>query len=99
MVDSNCILIVATGVQSEMEMEFNEWYNKEHIPGLLKVPGVLRAGRYVSINGSPKYFAIYEHENEFVREREDYKSRVNTEWTKKIRPHLVNSHRFLLKKI
>jgi hypothetical protein len=97
--NSKFLLIVATDVQKEMEEEFNQWYDKEHIPGLLKVPGVLRAERYVSTSGSPKYFAIYEHEDESVQESEDYKKMVNTEWTKKIKPHLINFHRFFLKRI
>lgn len=90
------VLIVATDVESEMEEEFNEWYDKEHIPGLLKVQGVLSAQRYVSLSGSPKYFTIYEHENEHVQEKEEYKEMLNTEWTKKIRPHLRNFNRFFL---
>lgn len=84
---------------STMEEEFNEWYEKEHIPELLKVPGVLRAERYLSTNGSPKYFTIYEHEDEHVQEKEEYKKVLNTEWTKRIRPHLMNLRRFFLKQI
>ena len=38
-------LIVQTDVDPEDEEEFNEWYDTEHIPMFLKVPGVLSAKR------------------------------------------------------
>lgn len=93
------LLIVATDVESEMKEEFNEWYDSEHISALLKVPGVLKAQRYISLSGNPKYFAIYEHESELVQEKEEYKRILNTDWTKRIRPHLINFNRYFLKKI
>jgi hypothetical protein len=98
MTNPRFMLIVATDVAGEMEEEFNKWYDNEHIPGLLKVPGVLNAQRYISVNGSPKYFAIYEHENEYVQEKEEYKKILNTDWTKRIRPHLKHFKRFFLKR-
>jgi len=93
------LLIVATDVESEMEEEFNEWYEKEHIPELLEIPGVLGAHRYISMNGTPKYFTIYEHENEHVREKEEYKNVLNTAWAKRIRAHLINFKKVFLKRI
>jgi hypothetical protein len=44
------------------EKKFNDWYNLEHIPALLKVPGVSGAYRYATVEGSPKYSAVYEIE-------------------------------------
>ena len=99
MKNSKFLLIVATDVESEMEEEFNEWYEKEHLPGLLTVPGVLGAQRYVSTSGSPKYITIYEHENEYVREKEEYKRILNTDWANKIRPHLINFKRTFLRRM
>ena len=43
------LLIVRTDVAPEMEEEFNRWYNEEHIPLLLRVPGVLWAKRAVNV--------------------------------------------------
>ena len=34
------VLVVLTDVVPEMEEQFNRWYNEEHIPRLLQVPGV-----------------------------------------------------------
>ena len=50
------------------EDEFNEWYNKVHIPLLFKSPlGVVAASRYERIDpkeGQGKYLAIYEIETD-----------------------------------
>jgi hypothetical protein len=54
------LLAVWTDVAPEAEAEFNEWYNSEHIPERLAVPGVLAAQRYQAVEGQPKYIALYE---------------------------------------
>ena len=45
MSESKYIFIVSMNVQSEYEKLFNEVYDKEHIPYLLKVPGVNKVRR------------------------------------------------------
>ena len=45
------------------EEEFNAWYDTEHLPELLGLPGVLDGARYVAIKGGPKYLAMYELES------------------------------------
>jgi len=51
------------------EKEFNEWYDKVHIPDMLEVPGFLRATRCEVVNltqGQPKFMTMYEVEtNDF----------------------------------
>ena len=81
-------LIVRVSVPAEIEDEFNEWYDTEHIPNLLKVPGVLSAKRGVLYEGDgPKYIAIYEHLNAQVAQSSAYKDAVETKWTKRMRQH------------
>ena len=57
------ISVVFADVDPEMDDEWNRWYNEEHIPDLLKMPGYLDAARYEAVRGSPRYLAIYEHED------------------------------------
>jgi len=52
------LLMVWTDIDSEFEADFNRWYDEEHIPRLLQVPGFLSAGRYVAVKGAPKYLAM-----------------------------------------
>ncbi len=42
------------------EADFHDWYNTEHIPVRLAIPGFDRCTRYEAIDGEPKYLAIYE---------------------------------------
>jgi len=67
------LYVVSMDVDPEKEKRFNEWYNKEHVPALSKVPGVLGAYRYVSAEGTPKYIAIYELEKPSVQTSEAWK--------------------------
>jgi hypothetical protein len=56
------LLMVWADIDPEYEAEYHRWYDEEHIAHLLAVPGFLSAGRYVALNGSPKYLALYELE-------------------------------------
>ena len=51
------------------EKEFHDWYNKIHIPDILKIPGFKRANRY-EIKEPPeeqgKYLALYSIETEDI---------------------------------
>ena len=87
------ILVVRIDVEPEMEEEFNRWYNEEHIPGLLKVPGVLWAKRGVNTGKGPKYIAVYEHENIDVQDSEAYRKVTQTEWTRRLEPHFLKRER------
>jgi len=60
------LLMVWTDIDPEFEAEFNNWYDEEHLPRLLDVPGFLSAGRYVAVKGAPKYLAMYELEDHNV---------------------------------
>lgn len=93
MENKHILLIVQTDVTPEMEEEFNRWYDEEHIPQLLKVPGVIMARRGLNTGDGPKYIAIYEYINIEVQYTAAYKNAVETKWTQKIRPHLRNFER------
>ena len=70
------LYVVRMDVEPEMEKQFNEWYNEEHVPALLKVLGVRGAYRYASLEGTPKYIAIYELDDPTVRNSEAWKKAV-----------------------
>jgi antibiotic biosynthesis monooxygenase (ABM) superfamily enzyme len=70
------LYVVRVDVDPEKEKQFNEWYEKEHIPALLKVPGVIAAYRYISLEGTPKFIAIYELDKPDIPTSEAWKSAV-----------------------
>jgi len=57
------IFMVYVDIDAQHVQEFNEWYNKEHLPELLSVPGILSAARYEAVKGGPQYLACYELES------------------------------------
>ena len=89
------LLAVWTDVDPEVEAEFNEWYDKEHVPERLAVPGFLSGIRYTAVEGEPKYLALYELDDENVLKSDAYMkvSKSPTPWTQKIVKHFRNMAR------
>ncbi|MDA0734026.1 MAG: hypothetical protein O2909_03405 [Chloroflexi bacterium] len=85
------LLMVYADVAAEVEEEFNRWYNEEHIPERLSIPGVLNAARYVAVKGGPKYLACYELTEPQAYYSDIWQGHLNnpTEWSKRMSPHVV----------
>jgi hypothetical protein len=64
------------------------WYNTQHVPEQLAVPGFQSAARYASLAGIPAYMVFYELDNAQVHSPEAWATAANTAWTRKIRPRL-----------
>ena len=56
----NGFLLVTMQPPPAFEEEFNAWYDAEHIPERLSVPGFLTGLRYVCLDGHPRYLAMYD---------------------------------------
>lgn len=85
----NIIRTVEMNVAPEGEQDFNDWYNKEHVPTLSKVPGVMNIWRAVNLGEKGhKYLTIYFQENISVQQREDYKKASQTDWRKRLQPFI-----------
>jgi hypothetical protein len=54
------VLIVTVEVAEEDVDELNRWYEEEHRPEKLSLPGYLTMRRYRAADGSPTFLAIYE---------------------------------------
>jgi len=99
--EARYLYVVMMDVEPDKEAEFNEIYDKEHIPILLKVPGVLRAARYkTSTEGAPRYVAIYELDNPDVPNSEAFREASDTgAWPHQIRPYTKNRSRIVYTRI
>jgi hypothetical protein len=88
------LLAVWMDMPAELEDDFNRWYNEEHLADRMAFPGFLRVRRYVSVNGGPKYVALYDLADGAMRSDAYMKARGNpTEWTKKISAGLTTNIR------
>jgi len=87
------LLMVWVDVPADKEKDFNRWYNDEHLPERLAIPGFLSGARYEAVKGGPKHLAVYELENVGVLESDAYR-RVPanpTEGTKRFGPQAIGT--------
>ncbi|HTW68710.1 MAG TPA: hypothetical protein VME47_02375 [Acetobacteraceae bacterium] len=102
------LFIVSMDVAAEKETLFNEVYDTEHVPNLMKVPGVravtrlrTEAARFVlggqaktlTGEGAPKYVAIYEIDSPAVLESPAWaEASEKGRWPTEVRPYTRNRH-------
>ena len=107
------VFIASMDVDPAREALFNEVYDTEHIPNLLKVPGVLSVKRYTSepltmwiggekktivAEGEPRYSAVYELESPDVLISEAWSKAVEAgRWPGEVRPYTRNRRHVLQK--
>ena len=108
------LLIVSMDITSPKEELFNDVYDTEHIPAILKVPGVVQVWRHklepmkmnfgseileVDQSTEPKYTAVYEIEGPHVLETAAWGEAVQFgRWPNEVRPHTSN-RQFALRKL
>ncbi|MBV9247663.1 MAG: hypothetical protein JO227_00245 [Acetobacteraceae bacterium] len=89
------IYLVQMDIPAEHEAEFNRVYDTEHVPELLKVPGVRACTRYVlertNKEGMARYLALYELDSPAVIDSPAWTAAGEKgDWAPKIRPHTTN---------
>jgi hypothetical protein len=111
-IKSRYLFVVSMDVDADKEALFNEIYDVEHIPNLLKVPGVHSAARMIgepfvlSIGGEerpipqngPRYTALYEIDGPHVLvSREWAQASEAGRWPGEVRPYTRNRRHALLR--
>ena len=87
------ILLVYTDlVDEKYDEEFNAWYDTQHLPQLLELPGVLDAARYVAVKGGPKYLAAYELESVDTVLGPTWQDRPIPPWDRRMSPRVVGKN-------
>jgi hypothetical protein len=111
-INTKYLFVVNMDVDADKEALFNEVYDTEHIPNLLKVPGVHAVTRMagepfaVSIGGAekkvahegPRYSAMYEIDGPHVLVSREWASAVEAgRWPSHVRPFTHNRRHSLYK--
>jgi hypothetical protein len=96
--NAGALLLNAMNIAPELEADFNEWYDKEHIPALGAVPGVLCARRFRGTSGNRKYVALYHLATPAVVESAEWKQARQSDWTSRLQPHFRDHLRLVLKR-
>jgi hypothetical protein len=92
--DTPWLYIVHTDIPDHIVGEYNEWYDREHLPRLVTVPGVVRARRYTAVTANgPKYLTAYELTDKDAFESPAGLQARKTPWTAKMRSLFHNTRR------
>ncbi|NWG24050.1 MAG: hypothetical protein HXY30_06465 [Pseudorhodoplanes sp.] len=97
MSDQRGLLLFMTDVNPALEEEFNRWYEKEHLPERMAVPGFLNARRFRCVEGpGPKFLALYDLESAEVLRSEPYLRIMGANkspWTLRMEANFANARR------
>ena len=112
-IESGYLFVASMDVDSDKEALFNEVYDTEHVPNLLKVPGVRTVTRIegepfvMSIGGEekkkiehegPRYSALYEIDSPGVLISPEWAKAVEAgRWPRLVRPYTRNRRHALYK--
>jgi hypothetical protein len=81
------LLYVEVECPPELEAEFHAWYNLEHIPERLRIPGFVSGNRYAAVEGRPRWLAAYRLASPAALESSEYRQwmgPLQTPWTKRM---------------
>jgi hypothetical protein len=82
-------MLLSFDVVDDAIAEHDDWHTHEHLPERLSIPGFVRGTRWVSLDGKPRYFVMYEVAQLAVLQSEAYLERLNhpSPWTSKMMPN------------
>lgn len=96
---SNALLLVLLEPPAQLEEEFNDWYDFEHFPQRIRVPGFVQGERWVAISGWPRYLARYRLNNRAVLDSAQYlaiSGPNNSPWSQRVLPRTIGRQRLVL---
>ena len=109
------LLSAAMDVTPDREKLFHEVYDTEHIPLILKVPGVVSATRFeiqsfsmmlggerktMDPQGAPRFHALYELDSPDVLLSEAFAKAVEQgRWPGQVRPHTSNRRHLMMRRV
>ncbi len=93
------VYLVHTDIAPDLLDEYNAWYGEEHLPRLVKVPGILRARRFTATAGEPRYLTAYDLTDRDAFESPEGLVARKTPWTERMRSQFTNTRRIMCKLI
>jgi hypothetical protein len=109
------VFTASMDVQPDKEALFHEVYDREHVPSLLTVPGVISVARFklepltlsiggerktIVIDNEPRFGAVYEIESPEVLTSDAWAKAVEQgRWPSQVRPYTKNRRHVLHRRI
>jgi hypothetical protein len=77
------MLLTSMDIDAADEVEFNRWYDREHLEERVAIEGFLEARRYVAEEAQPKYLSLYSTETFEVLDSPAYRTALanQTAWS------------------
>lgn len=77
------MLLTSMDIGAADEVEFNRWYDREHLEERVAIEGFLEARRYVAEEAQPKYLSLYSTETFEVLDSPAYRTALanQTAWS------------------
>lgn len=114
-IQSRYLFSAAMDVQPDREAVFNEVYDREHVPLLLSVPGVISVARFktqeltmvlggqrrtIVVENEPRYNALYELESPEVLTSDAWAKVVDQgRWPGEVRPYTLNRRHVMYRRL
>ncbi len=78
------MLLTSMDIDAEHELDFNRWYDREHLAERVAIPGFIEARRYIAHDASPKYLSLYSTKTFDVLDSDIYRTALanQTAWSK-----------------
>ena len=98
------IYLVQMDIPAEHEAAFNRVYDDEHVPEILKVPGVRACRRYLldstNKDGFARYLALYELDSAAIVNSPAWLAASEKgAWAPDIRPHTTNRSHTIMRRV
>jgi hypothetical protein len=97
--DAEFVLTVRLNTPPEHEKDFTAWYNEDHLPALVGVPGVYCARRYLAVEGDPRFLAVYEMREGGIPKTPEWDKARNYGRTAQLRPYLQDLQAVVARRI
>jgi hypothetical protein len=96
--DRPALLMVSMEPPAALEDEFHDWYDTEHVPQRLALPGFTSGSRWTCIDGWPRWMALYDLASSAAVHSDAYRSvsgERSTPWSRRILPRTVGRSRVI----
>jgi hypothetical protein len=81
------LLCMGFNLETGYETEYADWMDREHLPNLARVPGVLSARRFIAAESSHRFMAVYHLAAPEVCDSPAWRDARETPSTHKMRTH------------
>jgi len=96
MTNARGLLLFMTDIDPKLEDEFHRWYEEEHVPERMAIPGFITARRFRALEGGPKYLALYDLDSPDVLQSAAYRHIIGagkSPWTQRMEANFTNARR------